>query len=94
MRGVSCLMAKQSSIKKEDKVERGIGSEQSKLRLSVTVGRDGRTAIRLASILHTSHAGAFFWVKESESVMRVYDSTTHLWIKFDQFPTVLLRIVL
>ena len=43
MRGVSCLMTKQSSIKKEDKVERGIGSEQSKLRLSVTVGRDGRT---------------------------------------------------
>ena len=38
MRGVSCLMTKQSSIKKEDKVERGIGSEQSKLRLSVTVG--------------------------------------------------------
>ena len=60
-------MAKQSSIKKEDKVERGIGSEQSKLRLSVTVGRDGRTAIRFASILHTSQAGAFFWVKESES---------------------------
>ena len=65
MRGVSCLMAKQSSIKKEDKVERGIGSEQSKLRLSVTVGRDGRRFDWLRFCTH--QAGAFFWVKESES---------------------------